>query len=274
MRLVGFNLWEGGHGGGGRRLDLIASVLRALRPDVAVLCEAHGFAEDPRAFADFCAAISLRGQVTLAESGFHVAVLVRTPFAFRSFEAYDVGGLNPIAVARIAAPRLPTGELQVVGAHLDHRSGSARLGEVRGILQLLDPSLPLALVGDLNALSSQDGLGRRDLLALPLHHVPRHVDETGELDARATDELARMGLVDAWRAANPGASVHEGLTVPTSVPDQPAFGPMRIDYVFLSPDLAAALVECRVARDPPADRASDHFPVLAVLDDSRVPRLA
>jgi endonuclease/exonuclease/phosphatase family metal-dependent hydrolase len=261
--LMTYNLYEGGFGGGGRRLDLAASVVRAARPDVLGLCEAHGMAEDPRRFTDFCAAVGMRGRIVEAPSGYHVALLARLPHAVLSFEAADVGGLNPAGVGVLRLGRL--GDVRACVAHFDYAHPLVRQQEAEALVSLLDAG-PRLVLGDLNALSHLDGLTRQDLLALPLHHVERHVDGDGEIALGATRVLERAGLVDAWRAANPAGRRGDGLTVPTAVPEPARFGPMRIDYVFLSEDLAPRLRGCRVVREEPADRASDHYPVAASLE--------
>lgn len=264
LRLMTFNLFEGGSGAGGRRLDLAAAVIRAARPDVLGLCEAHGLVEDPARFADLCAAVGMRGRIAAAPSGYHVALLGRTPHVVTEFEPVDVRGLNPIGIGNV---RVATrGDVQVAVAHLDYREPAGREAETRALASLLDPACPRIVLGDLNALSHSDGLTRADLLALPLHHVERHVEADGEVATGTTRVLEEAGMVDAWRAANPAAPAGEGSTVPTDVPEPPHFAPMRIDYVFVSADLARGLAGCRVIRDPPAPQASDHFPVLAEVD--------
>jgi endonuclease/exonuclease/phosphatase family metal-dependent hydrolase len=259
-----FNLFEGGAGAGGRRLDLAAAVIRATQPDVLGLCEAHGMAEHPSRFTDLCAAVGMRGRLAAAPSGYHVALLARTPHVVTEFGPVDVRGLNPLGIGSVRVAG--HSDFQVAVAHLDYREPSGRMAEARALVALLDPARPRIVLGDLNALSHRDGLARADLLALPLHHVERHVEADGELATGTTRILEEAGLADAWRSANPTASPREGWTVPTEVPEPPHFAPMRIDYIFVSADRARGIVSCRVIRDAPAPRASDHFPVLAELD--------
>ena len=263
LRLMTYNLLEGGEGGGARRLDLIASVIRAARPDVLALCEAHGFAESPSRFADLCAAVGMRGRVAPSESGDHVALLARLPHAVVSFEPVAMGGAGAAGMGEVRIAGL--GDLQVAACHLDHRDPESRRREAESLLRRLDPERSCVVLGDLNGLSHRDGLTRRDLMALPLHHVERHVDSDGEVATSTLRVMEEGGLVDAWRHVNPEAPTAEGWTVPTGMPRPPRLGPKRVDYVLVSDDLAAHLTGAFVHREPPAEQASDHFPVVADL---------
>ena len=270
-----YNLYEGGMGGGGRRLDLVAAVVRAARPDVLALCEAHGMAEEPSRFADLAAAVGMRGRVAPAPSGFHVALLARAPHALAAFHGISLGGTNVLGAGLVRMAGI--GDVMVAVAHLEPFDPAARQAEAERLAAMIDPSLPAIVLGDLNGLSHRDGLTRADLLKLPLHHVERHVEQDGEVATGATRALEAAGLVDAWRAVHPHASPErgphappeQGWTVPTSVPSPPHFGPMRVDYVFLSRDLAGRLVRCEPWRETPAATASDHFPVACDLNMSQ-----
>jgi endonuclease/exonuclease/phosphatase family metal-dependent hydrolase len=264
LRLMTYNVFEGGMGGGGRRLDLVASVVRAARPDVLALCEAHGMAEEPSRFADFAAAVGMRGRVAPAPSGFHVALLVRAPHALAAFHGISLGGPNVLGAGLVRMAGL--GDVMVAVAHLEPFDPAVRQAEAERLAAMIDPSLPAIVLGDLNGLSHRDGLTRADLLELPLHHVERHVDQDGEVATGVTQALEAAGLVDAWRAVHPHAAPELGWTVPTAVPTPPHFGPMRIDYVFVSGDLAGRLSRCEPWREPPAPAASDHYPVACDLD--------
>lgn len=263
LRLMTWNLLEGGRGPDGQRLDLIASVLRGARPDVLVACEAHGLLEEPALLADFSAAVGMRAKIAPARSGAHVALFVRPSVGLTHFEAAEVGSQRRALLAALQVPGM--GELLVAGAHLDHEDPHARRREMDMVLARL-PQRPRAVLGDFNAISHQDGVTRRDLLAMPLHHVSRHVGPDGEPDTTVTQALEAAGLVDAWRMAHEGEPVAAGLTVPTHIPQPPRFAGMRLDYIFVSADVPAALVACDVHRAAPAPKASDHFPVVADLE--------
>jgi len=89
----------------------------------------------------------------------------------------------------------------------------------------------------------------------------REVGRVARVDTRAVAALDAAGLVDVFRAAGAGRVE----TAPTAL-GGPEFSGMRLDYLFASPALAAYVRSCRVVESPDADRASDHYPVVADID--------
>jgi endonuclease/exonuclease/phosphatase family metal-dependent hydrolase len=155
------------------------------------------------------------------------------------------------------------GTLTLVGAHLDYRDPGARERQVTELLARLSGPGPRVLLGDLNSISHEDGLGAGVLAVLPAEHVPRHRNADGSLATAVTRRLTGAGFVDSWAAARRGGE--EGATVPTEVPSPPRFGRLRLDYAFLSGDVAGRLAAVRVVRTPDSARASDHYPVVVDL---------
>lgn len=84
-------------------------------------------------------------------------------------------------------------------------------------------------------------------------------DFNAEPDASGISRLREAGYVDAWRRLRPGEAGH---TFESHAPAQ------RIDYVFVSPDLAPRLEDIAVVATGSFDgaRASDHFGVVVNLD--------
>jgi len=67
--------------------------------------------------------------------------------------------------------------------------------------------------------------------------------------------LEQAGYVDLFRRLHPGEPGHTF--------SRPG---LRLDYVFATEDLASRAVSCDVVRTPPADVASDHYPLMADID--------
>jgi endonuclease/exonuclease/phosphatase family metal-dependent hydrolase len=65
------------------------------------------------------------------------------------------------------------------------------------------------------------------------------------------------GYVDGYRILH---KEEPGFTFPTWDPH------LRLDYVFLPPTYAERLTACQVIQAEPAAIASDHFPLLSVLE--------
>jgi endonuclease/exonuclease/phosphatase family metal-dependent hydrolase len=93
--------------------------------------------------------------------------------------------------------------------------------------------------------------------------VSRRIDRAlgGIIERWTVERMLAAGYVDAYRRIHPRAY---GYTCATWLPAA------RIDYIFLSPELAPALrhaevIGSRAAPDAEAHTASDHFPLLADL---------
>jgi exonuclease III len=79
----------------------------------------------------------------------------------------------------------------------------------------------------------------------------------GVIRTSAIRSLMETGYVDGFRALHPD---EPGATIP-------AFSPhIRLDYAFLLPDLLERLREITVINNPLVPGASDHCPLLAVMD--------
>ena len=79
--------------------------------------------------------------------------------------------------------------------------------------------------------------------------------EPGSPQYRLVTDGAGGGFVDAWRLA--ASELGEGITCPDSLYDG-VRKPRRIDYCFVSPELAPRVARCWVDA---ADQGSDHQPV-------------
>ena len=121
--------------------------------------------------------------------------------------------------------------------HLENRSEELRLRQLERLLGILAAETrPHILIGDLNAVSAGEESHEH-----PASGVPARLRAAGYVDAQA-------GV---------------GALAPTC----PATSPVvRIDYVWLSPEVAPALRRCEPWDTPLARLASDHLPVLAVLE--------
>lgn len=116
--------------------------------------------------------------------------------------------------------------------HLDHQSQQARLGQVKDILEILKPiERNIVLMGDFNCKSSED---------------------THDGSAESTRPIAMVmeRFEDCFLIAGSG-------------PGGTSASGSRIDYIFVSPDLAGKIQSCSVLRTPLTAVASDHLPVIA-----------
>lgn len=245
LRLVSYNIRFGGRG----RVPSIAGVVRPLAPDVLLLQEASDRATVDRLATD------LRLSVISAEPGSSVAVLSRIPVGRPERRTLRPG--RTCVTLDLADQRL-----RIVGVHLSsglsRRGETVRLLEVSELLRVIESGRGVGrtlLVGDLNAIAPGDrpAIGR----------LPRWIRLLLRFDGGIrTDVLNTLmiaGFTDTFRRLHPNAP---GQTMPAVAPT------VRLDYVLAGEEIAEHVITCEpVPVDPvQAVQASDHLPVLAVLD--------
>ncbi|MCD6289579.1 MAG: endonuclease/exonuclease/phosphatase family protein [Anaerolineae bacterium] len=242
FRVLTYNIhhWEGIDG----RVDVarVADVIRATAADIVALNEVYHPATVPGtdrpALESMAEALKMQvafGQAaeypwldSTQSTGYGNACLSRW-----TIQAYAVHSLpgepgrepRSLLEVRIALPNGHPLPLYIV--HLDHKSEAARVQQVRAVVQWTsrDRGRPHLIMGDFNA--------------------------TGETPT--IQHLLRADYVDC--SAQAGLS--EEATWPTSAPQ------VRIDYIFVPTTFASILSGCQRWSVPPADVASDHFPLLA-----------
>ncbi len=238
--------------------------MAGLAPDVVSLQELVGFT--PATLAADAAAWGHAHTALLKEDGFPVGLTARRPLE-------DVVRLQD--GFRHGAVRARVDGIVVYAVHLHPSDWHRRILEGQALLRdvaSLGPDARVVLAGDFNGFAPADraayeaspelipffeGLDRRDSRAQNLN--------AGRLDYRGVELLVEAGLIDA-QARRRGPTDFTG-TFPTPLVAAEDHGPdRRLDYVFLSANLADGLVDCRVLRDDETAKFSDHFPVLAELD--------
>lgn len=132
-------------------------------------------------------------------------------------------------------------------------------------IKFLNPFLensrkPFIIFGDFNSLSDDDSYDREILVREFRKFEPKRAEEMGGylLGRRVIPYVKSFGLKDA---------LHEkGAQQPTMPAKRYRQGPsdIRIDYIFHSPDVKVK--EAYVVKNRNSDMASDHYPVVAVLE--------
>ncbi|MBI4869735.1 MAG: endonuclease/exonuclease/phosphatase family protein [Candidatus Wallbacteria bacterium] len=267
MRFMAYNLMDGGLGPGGDRLTSLARVVRSEAPDILAVSEACGFhaAGGPGPSSErlytFERLTGLRGFILPTESSYFVGVFVRPPLPVARADA--VRGTFHHGALAVTVDTGRNRPLVVVATHLHPFSSTMRVAEAECLSWFaghVEPSADLVLMGDLNSVSPLD----RSQVPPPAGGWPlRLLTPDGRLDAAPGALLARAGLTDAFRHANPDLP---GPTDPTPVHASPEQARLRIDFILLGPSLVPRLRGSRVVTDPPADSASDHYPVVADLE--------
>ena len=262
MRVMTYNIKTGATG----RREVVAAVVADAAPDILALQELRGDAGP-------WLARRLGMRMVLARSwwGQPVAVLVHPRWEVRDRGVIARPFHHAAARAEIATS---AGPLRLVAAHLAPHWGWRRLHEARWLVSATRGARLALVMGDLNTLDPWTDHTDR-LRRLPAVHRVRHLRRRpfgaergprdtgpfGRVDTRAVAALDAAGLVDLFRAVGEGP----GETAPTAL-GGPEFSGMRLDYLFATGALAGYARDCRVLRTPDADRASDHYPVVADLD--------
>lgn len=270
LRLMTYNILDGGFdaGSGASRLEAIAEVVRQAAPDILVLNECNDFDQEGRRrlFA-LEHAIGMRIELARAQSGFHVAVGVRTetPVAkpkprLRGADALSRGLLHAALAAQIA---WGDRELTLVATHLSPFESGARLAEARLLVRYARQSSLVFVLGDLNAISPHDKRHVDPRTWSPTRRA-RHLLPGSEdaVDTRVLETFEQHGFVDVDRRLHPGAF---RPTVPTAL-GEPSAVPLRIDYVLASPPAAERARRSEVITSGLAPRASDHYPLCVDFD--------
>jgi endonuclease/exonuclease/phosphatase family metal-dependent hydrolase len=240
LTVLSYNIWAGGEG----RLDALAQIIAAERPDVAALVEVTP--ESAHALGEALGATVVVGE---GNADYHVAWLSRLPV--RRSENHR---LPELAKTLLEVEVVSGGErIRLFATHLasSHEEHAyPRASEVRAIVDVLGRAAgdPHLLVGDLNALQPDDAVGTP-----PPGVVPRGDAAPGAVRL-VLGPLAELGYTDCYRACHPG---EPGFTYPADSPW------LRLDYVFAASAMAARLTACDVVAGEIAARASDHFAVVA-----------
>lgn len=249
LRVVSYNILNGGED----RLPLLADAITALDADVVGFQEAN----EPANIARLADELGYHHALARSQvSPYHVAIMSRRPLV-------DVEDLTPRAPAmQRAAVRAIVdiaGEAWCfVVLHLSPGHGSfereaLRLRELDDLLPLVaERTLPTVMMGDFNATAPYHHHLRDGVRLEPIDDaeaegtIPRHVGR----------RLVDVGWIDAVHTARSDAMLQ---SVTTQSPTT------RVDYIWLSEQLAGRLIDADVAQNDITRDASDHFPVWAAL---------
>jgi endonuclease/exonuclease/phosphatase family metal-dependent hydrolase len=288
LRILTWNILDGGKDG---RLSAIIALSKQVRADVVALQECNGWQElDALVLRRAERELGMRAFPFWNRGGYPPVILTSVNGAYAI--AHDDQDSFMQGYQEVVLP-LPDGrEWHFFNAHLAAFSEEARLHEVRIIARSMRKHRQglCSLTGDLNALAPgemYDGIRIHPRTSLSLKEHPalrmkfnfaglpglqgfgsarnpnallqlpfrrrRAVDKV-ELRTDVYVHLKRQGWVDAFRHQHPFDVA--GYTWESSHPE------VRLDYAWLSPQLARQLVRCEVLTGPRWIRASDHSPLL------------
>ena len=243
-RILSYNIKRGGHG----REEALASVIRSCDPDVVVLQEATDPAVVERLAHDCDMEQwgSRRGE----------------SLGFLSRQKVQSVGWHRPRISRHAflEIELPVSNARIFGVHLSavHAAWteSRRVVELRALMKGIAQHQEgfHVLTGDFNTLAPGELL---DFRKLPNRLRALVWLSGGRVRWRTIQIVLDSGYVDAYRAKHPDVS---GFTFPTWDPH------VRLDYLFIPSRYAARVQSCDIAAAPGVTDASDHLPLLSIVD--------
>lgn len=249
LRILSYNIRKGGKG----RERELAAVITACSPDVVVLQEAT----DPAVVAE------IAGLSGMAQHGARAG----ESLGFLSRRKVTQFGWHKPRISRHAflELQLADSETRIFGVHLSavHAAWTERrrTEELRALLKSIQRHQEgfHALTGDFNTLAPGDLL---DFRKLPGRLRALVWLSGGNVRWRTIKIILDGGYIDAYRSLHPDVP---GFTFPTWEPH------VRLDYLFLPTRYTSKLTSCEIMDVPGARDASDHLPLLSVLDAPTLP---
>jgi exodeoxyribonuclease-3 len=244
LRLLSYNIRFGGAG----REKSLARTISAAEPDVVIFQEATR----PDVVAQLAAACGMEHWD--ASTTHSVAYMSRVPVTHHAWH-------KPRACRRALLELVLEGsETRLFGVHLSavHSNWTERrrMRELTAMLTAIEHLRKgfHVLAGDFNTLAPGE--------QLDLRRLPRRLRLLAWLSGRTIrwqtiQIMLDAGYRDGFRALHPKEPGH---TFPTWDPH------VRLDFVFVPEFAAQRLEKCEVVRSGEAATASDHFPVLGVLE--------
>lgn len=275
LRVISYNVLEGFEDAEPRR-EAVARWLADQKSDVVALEELNGYTKDR--LREEARAWGHDHAVLLKETGYPTGLTSRTPIrdAVRVLDGFHHG----LVRARTAGVTFYVVHLSPSDVEVRIREAEQILeglpatddhAAVAGVRATMAMGEPVVVLGDSNSVSPLD----RDF------YSARFVRETrarGDADSgevspdadplryRTIETFLASGLVDVVRRRHDDVGRIMSCPTPLWKPelsrDELRRDQRRIDYVLVSPDLAARCVRADVINDTSMDWMSDHYPVV------------
>lgn len=260
LRLITYNVWYG-FTIAPERKERWLEWMKAQDPDIVCLQELNEYT--PETLAADAAYWGHPYSVLLKEEGFPTGITSRYPLedVQRFLEGFHHGLLR----AKIR-------DLYVYCVHLHPGNWETRIREVGLILDdtnTLPPGAPVILAGDFNTFSLSDSAyyahGRLEpfFQGLDVRYENNNNLNQGKLDYTALSLLEEAGFTDLEVLFRNG-DYRFGGSFPTRIEKDGEHGDLRrLDYVYVSPDLAKKTVWAGTIDNESTQLLSDHLPVRA-----------
>jgi endonuclease/exonuclease/phosphatase family metal-dependent hydrolase len=251
-RIATYNLFEGAGGSYNRLVEFV----REAKLDVLCLQEVNGWQDGDNARLKDFTDKTLFTSFAYGNSNTEFKLATLTKHAITGKTLHAEAFWHAALETKI---QLGDKTITIINVHQDPRQEASRAKEVARILAAIKPGEPTIITGDFNSLSRKDNYPPSLLQELQAKGISKF--GAGALDFTVTDTLERAGFVDA------AAQMHATqTTVPSPYnTDQAHEVPVRVDYVFVSPDLAPYVRSLETVKNELTNAISDHYPVIVTL---------
>jgi endonuclease/exonuclease/phosphatase family metal-dependent hydrolase len=246
------------------RLGRIAEYVRQHDPDVLGLSELCNWRDhDAARMRQFAQLVALPHWV-LCESQwiYDIGLLAKQPLG--EVVTTCEGISNGLLLAQV--PRQGAAPVAVMVLHLNSGTEDDRRREIEVVARHAWGRERLVLMGDMNALSPSDLSVYEQTEVFRRARAAGHTKYgTEHLRTDAIAQLLGFGLVDTVRMTRGDSPFVPSVPTPFSTDPHHNVAEVRLDYLFVSTDLARSVVEARIDASAATDHLSDHRPVLATL---------
>ena len=247
LKVMTYNIHHAGGMDGKLDLDRIAAIIAREEPDIVGLnevdnnfAERSNFLNEPKVLAEKLGMHYVYGPTLSSGDAekpnqYGNALLSKFPIEkWSSHKLYRFENNEP-RVCIEAVVKVGGADYTVMVTHLDHRSNEGRAEQARDIVELsADKPVRTILMGDFNA-------------------IPPGADESEQMVRSRPISIILEKFSDSFVLAGAGE------------PGSNRDSSRRIDYVFVSEDLAEQVVSCETIRTEQTKVASDHKPVVVVV---------
>jgi len=243
MKLLYLNIFE--NGGDKERLDKIINFVNSERPDVLSLSEVKKWNENKRTLLDF----KLR-------TGFKHHFIKDHIVIFSNLKINDTEHLGK-GIIKVKLV-LNNKSISIIAAHLSPGSEDRRLEQIDKIIGKLNDEDSI-LVGDLNSLSPLDNYDKEKLIKC-FEKIDLKKFGDGKLRFDVQKKILDFGLIDSVKKFSKSFE----YSVPTKFnKDFTHATKLRLDYLYITPNLLLNLKSSRILRNAETNTLSDHFPIVA-----------
>lgn len=273
MKIMTYNIMEGGVKNGAHQLDRsrLEKVLRVIDGEDA---DVFGLQETALTTGDeneLIAALCRRGQhpyhLNFSNAGRLLFQDATTGTALFSKRAPSSTAMGTAVKSVEMKYSQQDGSLSICSVYLSHISEATRLPQIKEVLESLQGQKYSILMGDFNALSPEDFIPDTVVDHFS-DKMRRKYCRDGKLCYDTVESVLNAGYVDV------GLQYHlpTEITDCTDLPGPTSGGghtmPIRMDYIFATPEVLPHITEFALVNQCLARTASDHFPWYITLDFS------